>query len=150
MRRENATNKRSVQGSHGMTKAVKLHLDYHTEAKEQDLDNYVMLLTLWLDSEARRYDVQTSCKSEKQKHRLHLVLAGKSERLQKFLTKLRSKKTEYQNMIDDYDVSNPQPYKGRLPDWEYHDLVVVQRAAYLRTAYMGNVRELLQQLVKGK
>jgi acylphosphatase len=147
---KNVTHKRYRQGRNEMTKAVKLHLDYHTKSEEQDLENYIMLLTLWLDSEASKYDVQTSCKSEKQKHRLHLVLAGKSERVQKFLAKLRSKKTEYQNMIDDYDVSEPQPYKGKLPDWEYHDLVVAQRAAYLRTAYMGNVKELLQQLVKRK
>lgn len=133
-----------------MTKAIKLYLDYHTKAKEQDLENYVMLLTLWLDSEARKYDIRTSCKSEKDKHRLHLVLAGKSDEVKNFLTKLRSKKMDYQNMIDDYSISESEPYKGKLPDWGYHDLVVAQRAGYLRTVYMEDIGNILEQLVREK
>jgi hypothetical protein len=139
----------SSQQGNKMTGAVTLYLDYSTKAKESDLKNDIMLFVLGLDYEARGEDIQLSCRSEVNKRRLHLVLSGKSNKLKKFLTKLQSKKLEYVS-VDDYNVSSPQPYKGKMPDWKYHDLVIAARASYLRTVYMEDIGNILEQLGKEK
>ncbi len=141
--------RRTHKKGNKMTEAITLHLDYHTRSDRRELRNDIMLLALGLDYEASKYGVRLACSSTPGERRLDLVLFGESSRLEGFLEKLRTKKLEYMT-VDDYDISEPQPYDGKTPDWRYHDLVASARAAYLRTEYVKDVRTLLEQLVRQK
>lgn len=128
-----------------MNETIKVSLTYDSKAKESDIRNDAMLFALGLEFEARKYNVKFACNSEPKTHKLDMVLSGNPDSVSKFLDTLRSKKLDYTG-VDDYNVGERQPYKGKEPDWEYHDSIVAMRASYLRTAYMTDVRELLEKL----
>lgn len=128
-----------------MNETIALSMNYNTRSSGTDLENDTMLFALGLEMEAKKQNVRLACNSKPGERRLDVVLSGTSEGLERFLGKLRSENIDYSS-VNDYQVGASTPYRGREPDWEYHNSLVAMRSAYLRTAYMTDVRHLLEKL----
>lgn len=128
-----------------MNETVRVGLTYDSDSTGTSLANDAMLFALDLEFAARNYGLRFACNSNPSERRLDLMLSGNSENVDRFIQTLRSKELDYVG-VKDYRVGERREYRGKEPDWGYHDSLVAMRASYLRTAYMTDVRQLLERL----